>query len=349
MAEATSTSTVTKPKRKRRWVRRLLMLALLLVGGYFLVMQSAVTRWIVMGQIGRMAGGRASASSVVLSPSGRIVVRDAKLRAPGVPGEAGTIFSVKRLEAEFSWGSLFHGGLAIHRIQLDEPMARLSQSVDDGTVNLAALKPSKSSSPPKEVPKVIVNGGVIELGEHVTDPARVARGVPEYVPLKRIDVGGEGLEKPDEQGAKLFSFHEVEGAKPVPGGLAVTGRISKEGIRLMLEGLSLSTWTAESMPTPTRDIFKQAAMQGEIPRATITYSYAGGWEAKIGLKNVAVNLPVRARPDEDDDGNQLPQSEADKNRLLRMEKVSGEMVFTNKGVVGTLNGLLEELPYGVTL
>jgi hypothetical protein len=342
----TGTTKVVKSKRRGRWIRRLLILALLLVGGYFVVMQSFVTRWIVMGQVGRLVGGKATASQVILSPSGRIVIRDGKLRAPDIPGEAGTVFSVKRLEAEFSWSSLLGGGLAVHRIRLDEPLARVSQSVDDGTVNIAALKPRGAASPPREVPKVIVNGGVIELGEHVTDAAKLAAGVPQYMPLKRIDVGGEVLESP-EQGAKVFSFHEIEGAKPVPGGLAVTGRISQQDITLTLAGLSLSTWTAESAPTPTRELFRQAAMQGEIPRATIKYSYSGGWEAKIDLKNVAVNLPVTARPDEDDNGNPLPQSEADKKRLLRMEQVNGQMVFTNKGVDGALKGSMEELPYEV--
>ena len=60
-----------------------------------------------------------------------------------------------------------------------------------------------------------------------------------------------------------------------------------------------------------------------------------------------MNLPLTARPDEDDDGNALPQSEEDKKRLLRMDKVNGEMVFTNKGVSGHLKGLMEELPYVV--
>src|SRR5262245_4872477 len=162
MAE-TGTTKVVKPKRWRRWIRRLLILVLLLVGGYYVLMQSFVTRWIVMGQVGRLTGGRATASQVILSPSGRIVIRDGKLQAPGIPGEAGTVFSVKRLEAEFDWSSLLGGGLAVHKIRLDEPLARVSQSVDDGTVNIAALSPRKATRPPREVPKVIVNGGVIEL------------------------------------------------------------------------------------------------------------------------------------------------------------------------------------------
>ena len=324
-----------------------MILALFLIGAYFALTQSALTRLIVMGQIGKLAGGNASASSVSVSPSGKVVIKNAKLRAPGVPGEAGTIVSVKRLEAEFEWMSLVSGTPVIHRIELDEPVARVSQSVDDGTVSFAALKPPKTTTPPTEVPKIIVRGGVIELGEHITDPSLHPPGAPQYTALKQIDVGGEVIESPDEQGAKIFSFHEVEGAKPVPGGLSVQGRISQEGIRLTLKGLSLSTWTSDQAPSPSRELFRQAAMQGEVPQAVITYAYAGGWEARIDLLNVAVNLPVTARPDEDDNGNPLPQSEADKKRLLRMEKVNGQMIFANKGVSGTLKGLLEELPYEV--
>jgi hypothetical protein len=337
----------TKPKRRRRWLRRLLVLALIVAGGYFLVTQSFLTRWLVMSQIGRHAGGQASASSVILSPSGSITIKDARLRAPGVPGDAGTVFSAKRLDADFDWSSLFSGRLNVSRIDLIEPVARISQSIDDGTVNVAALAPPKATTPPKEVPRVFIRGGTIELGEHVTEPSKHAVNVPTYTPLKAIAVGGEMVESPAEQGAKVFSFHEVEGARPVPGGMSVQGRISQEGIRLTFEGLSLSTWTAQSTPSPTRELFNQLNMQGEIPRAVVTYAYSGGWEARIAVSNVAINLPVTARPDEDDNGNPLPQTEAEKNRRLRMEKVNGELAVTNKGVVGELDGLLEELPYKV--
>src|ERR1051325_7716002 len=106
-----------KPKRKRRWLRRLLLLVVVLLGGYYLLFQSFLTRIVVMSQIGKQAGGNASASSVILSPSGKVVIRDARLRAPGIPAEAGTVFSVKRLEAEFEWSSLLGGGLTVHRIE----------------------------------------------------------------------------------------------------------------------------------------------------------------------------------------------------------------------------------------
>ena len=111
-------------KKGRRWLRRLLVLALIVVVGYFAVTQSFLTRWLVMSRASSLTGGIASASSVRIEPSGKLVIRDAKLRAPGVPGEAGTICSVERLEADFDWSSLW-GPVAVHRIVLDQPLARI--------------------------------------------------------------------------------------------------------------------------------------------------------------------------------------------------------------------------------
>ncbi len=323
-------------------------MALLLVAGYFLITQSFLTRWVVMAVAGRMTGGVADASSVIIQPGGRIIITDATLRAPGVPGTGGEVFSVKRLEATFDWQSLFQGPAVVHEVTLDRPTARISQSADDFSVNFAALKPKKGGGKGlKKVPRILVRGGVIELGEHVTDPERLARGVPQYTRLKAIDVGGQVIRSPDNTGASLITFHEVQGENPIPGGLAVKGRVSKSGIQLTLEGLSLSTWNAEVAPTQSRQLFRQTAMQGEVPSATVTYDFAGGWEARITLKGVALNLPVKERPELAEDGTPIPGS-YDPDRQLRMEHVDGEIVFTNHGVEGNLVGTLEELPYGVT-
>ncbi len=338
-----------KPRRKAaRRVRRGLILALVLVGGYFLLTQSFLTRWIVTAIAGNMTGGIADASSVVIKPGGRLIVTDATLRAPGIAGKGGEVFSVKRLEASFEWRSLLQGPRTIHEITLDRPVARISQSADDFSVNLAALNPKKGGGKGlKSVPRVLVRGGVIELGEHTTDPASLARGAPAYTQLKTIDVGGQVIQSPDDTGASIISFHEVQGENPIPGGLTVKGRVSATGVQLTLEGLSLSTWNADAAPAQSRQLFRQTAMQGEVPRATITYDYRGSWDAKIQLKGVALNLPVKERPELASDGTPIPGSH-DPDRQLRMERVDGEITFTSAGVEGNLVGILEELPYGVT-
>ncbi len=345
------TTTPAKRKKASRRIRRVrttFIVLLVLVAAYFLLTQSFLTRWIVMGIAGHLTGGDASASSVTIGPRGRIIITDGKLRAPGVPGDAGVVFSVKRLAASFQWTSLFSGPLNIWSIDLDHPLARISQSIDDGTVNLAALDPPKGNKKRglKNVPRVVVTGGVIELGEHITYATKHADKAPVYTALKKLDVGGEVKRSPDEKGASIISFSEVEGAVPVAGGLTVTGRVADDGIRLTLEGFSLSSWSADSLPSFSSGMFRERAMQGEVPRATITYDYAGGWEARIELRRVAVNLPVKARVDDAEDL-AADHAVAEPDRLLRMENVEGYVTFTNKGASGELAGTLEELPYEV--
>jgi len=335
-----------KARKRVRRVRALLIAMLVLVASYYLLTQSFVTRLVMSAIASRLAGGDASAKSVKVTPGGRLIVDGAVLRAPGVPGQAGEVFSVNHLEATFNWKSLLSGSPIVYQIDLDRPVARISQSVDDGSVNIASLDPPKGKGKGlKNVPRVIVRGGVIELGEHSSTGKALVDG-RDYLMLKRLDVGGEVQQSPALDGSSTISFREVDGPHPVPGGLTVSGRMSKTGIELTMEGLSLSTWSSENAPLSSREMFRQAAMQGEVPRATITYEYGGGWVAKFKLKQVAVNLPVKERPELTSDGKEIPGS-YDPTRLMRMEKVDGEVTVTNKGATGTLTGYLEEFPYDV--
>jgi len=329
-----------------------LVLILILVAGYYLLTRSFLTRLVVMGQVSRLTGGDATASSVLVDPDGRVTIHDAKLRVAGVVGEAGTIVSVRRLDADFDMSSLLTGKVVVRSVVLDEPIARISQSVDDGSVNVARINPPtlRPTKGPKVVPRIIVRSGVIELGEHVTDPARLGAGEPAYTSLKRIDVAGEVQQSPDESGAKIISFRQYadpQGIHPVPGGLTVSGRVAPDGITITLEGLALGTWSPESAPARSRELFRQTALEGEVSRAVMVYSYTGGWEARIALADVAMNLPIKARPDETIDGDEVPLTPEQANRLLRIQRVNGEVIFSDTGVRGRLKGLVEELPYEV--
>ena len=320
---------------------------------YLLATRSFLTRAVVMGQIGSLLGGEADAESVVVDLDGHVTIRRATLRAPGVEGTGGVVFSIARLRADFEIGSVLRGDPVVHSIELDNPVARISQSIDDGSVNLAALHPKKlrPGGGVKVVPRVLVRDGVIELGEHVTRPEQHGAGTPAYTSLKRIAVSGEVQQSPDASGASMVSFRQIEEVgvpSALPGGLNVRGRVAPDAVALELEGMSLSGWTPESAPTASRDLFRRSALEGEISKATITYTYAGGWEARILLNGVAMNLPLKARPAQGLAGEPIPLPEGDRERLLRMDGVSGEIVYTDKGVGGTLTGMIEELPYEVT-
>jgi Arc/MetJ family transcription regulator len=342
-----------KPRRRlRRWCILLSALAVLVVGGCFLLTRGFVTKALAMGQIGALLGGEATAGSLVVDTSGRVIAEDFRLRARGVRGEAGVVFSAARIEADVDLWTLIRGRAVIHEIILTEPLVRLSQSIDDNTLNVSALTPREASGTrPREFPRVMVRGGVVELGEHVTDPSRLARGEAPFRSLRRIPVSGEVERAPGEQGEMRISFRELDPeGNPLagPGGLQIQGRVAEDRVTLNLGVISLSTWPADSLPAPIRRAFRDLQLEGLVYGAELTYTNAGGVEARANLSDVAITLPVETQPDVDRDGNPLPQREEDKGRRLRMQRVHGQLTLANDRVRGDFRGLVEELPYEVT-
>lgn len=330
------------PRRRRspwRWPRRALLSASLLTGAYFLITDSFLTRWVVVSQLGARLGGNASASSVTIFRDGRVALHSLELRAPGVEGEGGVIFRARQIIARVELSSLLSGRLAIQSVDIDQPLARLSQSLDDRSVNLASLRPAGSSGP-VVVPRMIVSGGVIELGEHSRLPGHLA-----FTSLRRIPVAGEVDRARASSGEMKIAFHELDpSGQPLagPGGLQVEGAISKDAISLNLGVLNLSNWPPESVPQPLREIYAGLALEGQVYGAELTYTFAGAVEARANLSGVAVTLPVDARPDPSAPSASPP-------RRLRMQDVQGSLLIRNAGLVANLDGLLEELQYHVEL
>lgn len=329
-----------RAKGRGRWLVRGGVVAAVLVGGYFLATRSFLTRWVVMSQVGSRFGGEASASSVSLSSDGTLEVRDAVVRAPGVEGEGGVVFQAGRILARVELASLLSGNLKIDAISLEEPLARLSQSLDDGSVNVASLSPPKGAGGPIEIPRMIVHGGVIELGEHSG-----TRGTPAFTSLRRIPVGGEVERSRDQSGNMEIAFHELDlngVAIAGPGGLQVEGTVSKDAVTLDLGVLSLSNWPPASMPRPLRMTYESLGLEGQVYGAKLTYEFNGNVEARAYLSGVAVTLPVEALPDPAPSAGGPP-------KRLRMQDVRGTLVLRNAGLRANLDGLLEELPYHVEL
>lgn len=333
-------ATSKRGKRRARWLVRAGIAAGALVGGYFLITDSFLTRWIVMSQVAARVGGEASAASVSLSRHGRLEISRPELRAPGVAGEGGVIFRADDVVVQIELGSLLTGSVKIDTITLHQPLARLSQSLDDGRVNVAALTPPKGSGGPMEFPRMIVRSGVIELGEHSQHA-----GTPAFTSLRRIPVGGEVERSRDQSGRMDIAFHELDDTgRPIagPGGLQVEGSISKDAVTLDLGVLNLSNWPANSIPKPLRAMYAGLGLEGQVYGAQLTYEFNGNVEAKANLSGVAVTLPVEARPDPADPAGAAPSR-------LRMQNVRGTLTLRNSGLSANLDGLLAELPYHVEL
>ncbi len=323
------------------------------VGGYFLLTQSFVTRWVVTSSLSALSGGDVTADSVRVTLGGEIDLRGGVLRAPGVAGPAGTIFEVRRLRARTDPWAMVRGRVVLEDVEVESPLLRISQSVDDATVNMAGLAPRGGASSASgggggrgaalgALPRVTVRGGVIELGEH--------RASGEFTSLRRVEVVGDVEREADEGGAAVLSLRQAENGVALEGGLEVLGRVSATALTLELGRLSLSSLPPEHVPTPLREAFRQMRLEGEATGVEFEYSFEGrGVTARIPLAGLAVTLPIEPQPGEDKDENKIPLSEEDAKRRMRMEGVSGEIEITASGLSGELAGICEGVPYTLRL
>lgn len=356
---------------RRRTVAVVAVIAVLLTSGYFLLTSSFFAKWVLLSRLSAALGGPVTASHVQVSPGGRVTIENAALKARGIRGVGAEVFRVDRVVAEVDLWSVLKGSPNVRSVALEGPVFRISQSMDDGTVNVGGLRANTGGSKPAApspsgsaaakahvvVPKITVTRGIIELGEHITDNKAHPGAKADndfYTPLKQIAVAGEVVQADDGMGGSVVSFKQMDtetvlGPAAVPGGLAVTGRITDDGITLDLSGVALGEWGPENAPTYIRALFKQADVKGEVRSSSITYRYAGGWQAEVALNDVALNLPVTMQPDEDEDGNLLPLAAGESEQYARLTGVNGTIRVGSTGVDAALAGKLEELPVQVTI
>jgi hypothetical protein len=349
------------PRRSRR--RRLLigggLFACLLLVGYFTLTSQWVLGRIVLSQLGAAFGGTASASKVTFAPGGFVVLEHPSLRAPGVAGHAGEVFAAARIKAKVHLHALLGGGRVVESITLDRPVIRISQSIVDRSVNIAALdtfgadsrqapgpatrpQGTRGPSPQDLIPQITLNSGVIQIGEH---DARSFRS------LKQFDLEGRVISATDAQGGLQVSLREVPtpGQSPSHKPLEVTGRVAADTLTLRASGLELGDLSAESVPQPLRERFRSLELVGTIGVTTLTYHLrTGGLEARTALENVALNLPITPKPGIDINDRVIPVPQELRDRLLRMEDVRGELVLSDRTISGSMRGTIEELPYDVS-
>lgn len=350
---ALSTPPPAHPKRRaRRWFLVVGLLIAITAGGYVLITRSFVTRLLVLHELGAVVGGKATASSVEVDPAGRVEMRGVTIRARGVEGEAGTVFAVRHLKAEFNFWSLLTSKPIIYSVFLEEPLGRLSQSVDDDSVNAGKLKPAKfkaSSGGLERVPRIVIRGGAIEVGEHHTDPAKITGD--NFTLLRRVAVAGEVKSAPDADGSSEITFRQVDGEEqPLPGGLSVRGRVSPTGVTVILDAFSLGEWDANSVPAPLRATYQLLDPRGRVSLAEFSYKYSGEVEGRIGLSGVSLTLPLQPTPDVDLHNRELPTVTRPQDLApLRMEEANGYLQLTEKGASATFTGWISGVPYNVAV
>ncbi len=329
-------------RRRRRWPWITLGVVVVLLPVLFLLAtRSFLTRRLVTAIASGKLGGVVSAASVEVGLDGHVLLHRVELTAPHGTGEGAVVCRIRRLDVVPLWGTLLSDNPRLVSVEMDDPLLRFSQDVDDGSINVGKLTLPAARAPAdlRNPPHVNIKRGILELGEH--------QGIG-YRPLRRLDVDGSitrDASKPDEWLVVLRQIPDAAGVSP----LDIQGRIAKDGLSLSLAGLALSEWNVDWVPTPLRESFRQLDLKGRVGATTFTYTPDGDVRARMRLDDVALNLPVETQPEEDQQGHKLPLPPEQVGRQLRLEQVRGTLEIIGGELIGDFSGKIDELPYHVKL
>lgn len=335
-------------RRKHRWlVRLVLLLPCLLLIAAVLVTQTAITRSLVMDRLSKALNVDASAEATRLRLNGDLVIDRLKLRAPGLGGPAGQILSITRVVADIDWWSAVRGSAKIRGLRLVEPVATVSQSMDDQKLNIESLTlPRASPSGGGVLPSITLQRAGIELGEHDNAGA--------YTLLKHVTMDGTFRPAVGKSGEYEFVLHEsgpktrrsgAAAGGENEGGFAIVGNLASGRVEVEMTNFSLDDWQAASVPKAARKIFQELDLQGSVPQAKFVWTKADGPQAKLELSGVAMYLPLG--PDSHIPERPELEPQGPPTRLMRMHGVNGEITFEHERVLAKVTGIVEDLPYNV--
>lgn len=316
-------------------------LALAVLGALAMLTRSPLATRLIVPRISDLTSTPVHADRAWIGLDGRIVLEGARFIVPGMarpgtdPGPEARFFEVERAVIWMDWGSLLGGVPIVGRVELTEPLFRLSQSGETGRLNIAGLsflRPDAGLgeiSPDFHLPVLATTGGIIELGEH-TEAG--------YTVLKRLPVDGD-LVPVAQPGGQNFAFRLRQtgdglGKPPID----LRGRYDADGLSITLDEVRLSDWPADVVPTKVRAIYERLGLVGAIGQTTLRVDPSGKLSATMGLEGVGMSVPF-------DLSGQLIES----GTVLRLEDTTGSIELSTTGVEADLRGVLNELAYEVHL
>lgn len=328
-------------RRRHRWLLRLTIgIPLVLTMAFVLVTHSPITRRMIVDELAKQLGLLVTADAAYVALDGDLVMENATFRIPGVPGAAGQFLRVAHVEASVDWNGILSGGPDVKAVRLIDPTLIISQSTIDGQLNVGALKvPAASGS--GALPAILVTHANIELGEHTGE---------RYTMLRRTQM--DGWYRPSSEGTSYaFRLHENTtrprrpDGPPEPG-FVITGDHSSNHLFVRVTNFSLDDWGGETVPSKVRGLLEDLYVRGNVPRAIFSYSPETGITAQLEAKGVAMNLPL--------DPTQYYSTFAEGvqgplPQFVRMHDVNGTITFSRDTVSAEVDGLLEDLPYTVSL
>lgn len=330
---------VKKPRRK--WRRRALWLLVILplgvIAGVLVIGQTSVMQMIVEPILEDQLGVKVSSGSIHLMPTGEIVINDAVCTTDTIDNRAGALIEFDQATISVNWWGVVKGSGQVRSIVIDKPIVRVSQDIDTGTLNLAAMK-FKSGGGGGAMPSMDIRNGILQIGEHDSDSYRV---------LKELSIRGQ-LTEQTSNGVSAFDFVALpieasmsSSVMNTQGSFGLTGQISEDGIDGVVDGVRLEDWPAEIVPSRSRGMYERLALAGDLAPTRFHMSTDGLVEVVLTLEGVALNLPF-------DDSGSMSGSVVE-GELLRMRQTRGKIRFGTSGLVADLKGVIDELEYDVAL
>lgn len=310
--------------RKQLWFRRACLVVLTLIFVICTIPFTPIPRWVVTPIVSRYLNTPASIETVDMGLRS-LVIKDLKLRVENVSGEASEFLSVGEVHMTVDWWKLVRGTGGMETVTLTSPVVRVSQSSQDGSLNISQIEIPQSSRPSVRLPNVSIHEAVLELGEH--------QGAT-YRPLKKLVVGGGLFPTAGNERSYIFTLKELGTSGP-DAGVHLQGKIDNNGLDVTLTGIRISEWTDENLPGRVRAFVDSLELTGGIKRADFSYHNNVAIGPIIELENVAMTLPV---PPEEGTGENL-----------RMTSVNGTMTFANDRILAQVSGKVGDLPYNVDL
>ncbi|MBL4699182.1 MAG: hypothetical protein JKX70_10150 [Phycisphaerales bacterium] len=331
---------VKKPRRK--WRRRALWLLVILplgvIAGVLVIGQTSVMQMIVEPILEDQLGIDVSSGSIHLMPTGEIVINNAVCKADSIKSRAGSLIEFERATISVNWWGVIKGSGQVRSIVIEKPIVRVSQDIETGVLNLAAMD-FKQGGGGGATPAIEIIDGLLQIAEHDKDSYRV---------LKELSIRGR-LSEQTNSGVSAFEFvalptepsmSSMSGIAPT-GLIGLTGQLSQGGIDGVLDGVRLEDWPADIVPSRSRGMYERLALAGNLAPTRFHVSPDGLVEIVLRLEGVALNLPF-------DDSGSVSGSVA-AGDLLRMRQTQGVIRFGTSGLSADITGLIDEIVYNVDL
>lgn len=345
MPEAAETSRPSTRRRRALKAAIVVAVAFVIIAllAAFVATRSPTLIRIVEPRLSDAIGAPVSIGHATFRDRNTIVLRDVRAIAPGLDGPSAEVLVIPRLSATLDWSDLLGGRFGVRAVEFDEPTIRLSRD-SAGALNIDALRPRPGAGRLR-LPKVTVKNATVEFGEHAAST---------YAPLASIEVDGELRRSPRTDDRYLVALVESEDsarARAPDNAIPITlsgeyDPIEVEGA-LTLENVDLSSWGPRAAPSDVREFWSRLALEGRVARTEFLYSEAEGVQARFTFDDVGLTLPIAADPQAFLETSPGPMAQPE--RLMRISDAAGVATIDARGIDAEITGLIEDLPYRVTV